>query len=124
MYRQKGDFIRLVCVRIAATVDKINKMAHYKVNKNHMTQNKPIYHARSVNRWEGLGKTFYLSSRFTNPQRDKSFYFCHGVLTGYLLFILPDYKINQFRKIPDRMLQNHVTKETFVGISNETVRPS
>ena len=27
MYRQKGDFIRFVCVRIAAAVDKINKMA-------------------------------------------------------------------------------------------------
>ena len=37
-------------------------------------------------------------------------------------FILPDYKINQFRKIPGRMLQKHVTKEAFVGISNETVR--
>ena len=27
VYRQKGDFIRLVCVRIAAALDQINKMA-------------------------------------------------------------------------------------------------
>ena len=91
MYRQKGDFIRFVCVRIAAAVDKINKMADCRlsrlegkqgkilllfpsnnciINKYPMTKNKPIYHARNVNRWKSLGDTSNFH-RFTNPRREK-----------------------------------------------------
>ena len=33
MYRQNGDFIRFICIRIVAAVDKINKMADYRLSR-------------------------------------------------------------------------------------------
>ena len=33
MYSQKGDFLRFVCIRIAAAVDKINKMADCRLSR-------------------------------------------------------------------------------------------
>ena len=33
MYQQKGDLIIFVCVRIVAAVDKINKMADYRLSR-------------------------------------------------------------------------------------------
>ena len=49
-----------------------------------MTKNKPIYHARNVNRWKSLGETSTFH-RFTNPRRDKSVYFWS--CDSYLLYI-------------------------------------
>ena len=93
MYPQKGGFIRFVCVRTAAAVDKINKTAdcslsrlegkqgkflllfpRNEVNKYPVTKNKSIYHARNVHRWKSLGETSTFHC-FTNPRRDKSVYF-------------------------------------------------
>ena len=44
---------------------------------------KPIYHTRNVHRWKRLGKTSTFH-QFTNPRRDKSVYFGHGILIYYL----------------------------------------
>ena len=42
MYSQKGDFIRFVCVRIAAAVDKINKMADCRLSRLEGKQGKVL----------------------------------------------------------------------------------
>ena len=93
MYRQKGDFIRFVCVKIAAAADKM-KMSDCRVSRLEGKQgkllhffffffffpNKTIYHAQNVNRWKSLGETSTFH-RFTNPRRDISF--CFVFVIGY-----------------------------------------
>ena len=38
MYRQRADFIRFVCIRIAAAVDKINKMVDCQLSRLERSQ--------------------------------------------------------------------------------------
>ena len=63
-----------------------------------MTKNKPTHHTRNVNRWKGLGKTSTFH-RFTNPRRDKSFFFffvfffCLFFVMGYLFTIYTVYDL-------------------------------
>ena len=60
-----------------------------------MTKHKPIYHARNVNRWKGLGKTSTFH-RFTNPRRDKSVYIWSW--GTYLLYT--EYIVNMQKPLP------------------------
>ena len=78
------------------------KRLQHKVNNHPKKQNKQIYHARSVNRWEDLGKARPFH-RFTNPRRDKSVNF--WTWSSYSMSIcIKSLSVQMFCQQPEELL--------------------
>ena len=62
----------------------LERWLHYKVNNHHITKNKPIYHARNVNRWKGSVEPRPFIG-LLNLDVINRFIFGHGVVIYYVI---------------------------------------